>query len=75
MLKHIHIQNLVTIIKRSTIDPILLLQYSGISVLSTFYKLYAGILNNRLVTYLKDNNIYAEEQNGFRQNRSCAEYL
>ncbi len=45
------------------------------SLLSTIYKLYAGILNNRLVTYLEDNNIYAEEQNGFRQNRSCAEHV
>jgi len=61
--------------KNSTIDPRLPLQYRGISLLSTVYKLYAGILNNRLVTYLEDNNIYAEEQNGFRQNRSCAEHV
>ncbi len=52
---------------------LLTLQYHGISLLSTIYKLYAGILNNRLVTYLEDNNIYVEEQNGFRQNRSSAE--
>ncbi len=61
--------------KNSTIDPRLTLQCWGISLLSIIYKLYAGILNNRLVTYLQDNNIYAEEQNGFRQNRTCAEYV
>ncbi len=60
--------------KNSTIDPRLPLQYRGISLLTTIYKLFAGILNNRLVTYLEDN-IYAEEQNGFRQNRSCAEHV
>ncbi len=45
------------------------------SLLSTIYELNAGILNNRWVTYLEDNNIYPEEQNGFRQNRSCAEHV
>ncbi len=43
--------------------------------MSAIYKLYAGILNNRLVTYLENNNIYAEEQNGFHQNISCAEHI
>ncbi len=61
--------------KYSTIDTRLPLQYHGISLLSTIYKLYASILNNRLVTCLEDNNIYAEKQNGFRQNRSCAEHV
>ncbi len=28
-----------------------------------------------MVTYFEDNNIYAEEQNGFRQNRSFAEHV
>ncbi len=33
------------------------------------------MLNNRLVSYLKINGIYAEEQNGFRQKRSCSEHM
>ncbi len=33
--------------KNASIDPILPLQYHGISLLSTIYKLYAGILNNK----------------------------
>ncbi len=28
-----------------------------------------------MVTYLENNNIYADEQNGFCQNRSCAEHV
>ncbi len=61
--------------KNSTIDPRLPLQYRVISVLSTIYKQYAGILNNMLVTYLEDNDMYVEEQNGFCQNRSRAEHV
>ncbi len=61
--------------KSSTIDPRLPLQYRGIALLSTVYKLYASVLNNRLVTYLDKENIYAEEQNGFRKKRSCTDHV
>ncbi len=33
------------------------------------------VLNNRLVKYLEKNGLYAEEQNGFRQKRSCSEHI
>ncbi len=56
--------------KNSTIDPRLPLQYRGIAFLSTVYKLYTSILNNRLVKYLEENGLHAEEQNGFRQEQS-----
>ncbi len=39
------------------------------------YKLYTSVLNNILVKYLEENGLYAEEQNGFRQKRSCSEYI
>ncbi len=61
--------------KNSTIDPRLPMQYRGIALLSNVYKLYTAILNNRIVYHLETNNIYAEEQNGFRQNRSCSEHI
>ncbi len=32
------------------------------------------MLNNRLVSYLEINRIYAEEQTGFRQKCSCSEH-
>ncbi len=51
--------------KSSTIDPRLPLNYWGIALLSTVYKLYTLVLNNRLVSFLEINGIYAEEQNGF----------
>ncbi len=39
------------------------------------YKLYTTVLNNRLVNYLEENGLYAEEQNCFRQKRSCSEHI
>ncbi len=58
--------------KISTIDPRLPLQYRGIALLSTVYKLYTSVLNNRLVNYRDENGLYAEEQNCFWQKRSCS---
>ena len=38
-------------------------------------KLYSSILNRRLQTYLEDNHILVEEQNGFRSSRSCIDHI
>ena len=32
-------------------------------------------MNNRLVSYCEHNGIFVEEQNGFRQKRSCSEHI
>ena len=53
-------------------DP---LNYRGISLLSVPYKIYADILNQRLMKWLEQNNILVDEQNGFRQKRSCLEHI
>ena len=53
------------------IDPRTPEQYRGISLLSTISKLFTSIINNRLTRYLEDNNLYADEQNGFRGDRNC----
>ncbi len=34
-----------------------------------------GIINKRVVNYCEDNNIYENEQNGFRKKRSCEDHI
>jgi hypothetical protein len=52
-------------------DPFVPLNYRAISILSCIGKLFTCIINNRIVRYLDDQDIMVDEQNGFRQNRSC----
>lgn len=63
------------ILKDSNSDPRVPLNYRGISLLSTIYKMNSSTLNNRLVSYLEDNNLIVDEQNGFRRERSCADHV
>ncbi len=61
--------------KGSKYNPRVPLNYRGISLLPTMYKLYTSILNTRAVSWLEENNGFVEEQNGFRKDRSCMEHL
>ena len=61
--------------KNSTSDSRDPLNYRGIILASAMYKLYCGILNRRLTVWAEENNVLVEEQNGFRQNRSCIDHL
>ncbi|XP_023814791.1 uncharacterized protein LOC111947977 [Oryzias latipes] len=56
-------------------DPRVPLNYRGISLLSTVYKVFSSILNNRLSEYLETNEVLVEEQNGFRRNRACIDNI
>jgi hypothetical protein len=47
--------------KGSTIDPRVPLQYRGIALLSTVYKLYSAVLNNRIVKYCESEKLIHEE--------------
>ncbi len=38
-------------------------------------KVFTGIINNRIVCYCEENNVYEEEQNGFRKKRSCEDHI
>ena len=51
------------------------LNYRGISLLCTISKVYSSILSVRINNYCDILNIFVEEQNGFRQNRSCIDHI
>ena len=61
--------------KGSDKDPCVPLNYRGITLISCVSKVYSSILNHRLRNYCEEENIFAEEQNGFRASRSCEEHI
>ena len=61
--------------KSNKADPRLPLSYRGISLLSCLYKLYSSFINSRLQTYIENNNVLEDEQNGFREGRSCEDHI
>ncbi len=61
--------------KSSGKDPLVSLNYRGISLLSCMAKMYTSLLNNRLQNYCDDFELLADEQNGFRRSRSCLDHI
>ena len=51
------------------------LNYRGISLTCTISKLYSRILCKRITDYCDILDFLVDEQNGFRQNRSCADQI
>ncbi|XP_053387278.1 uncharacterized protein LOC128551032 [Mercenaria mercenaria] len=56
-------------------DPRVPMNYRGVSLLSCASKLYSAFMNKRLTHYLENSELLADEQNGFRKNRSCEEHV
>ncbi len=61
--------------KSKSNDPRIPLNYRGINLLSCIYKTYSTVMNKRLLSYLENNNLLCDEQNGFRSDRSCLEHI
>lgn len=61
--------------KSTTADPTDPMSYRGISLACTTYKIYCNILNDRLSSWVEDNGILADEQNGFRKKRSTSDQI
>ena len=61
--------------KSRTNDPRVPLNYRGVNLLSCIYKAYSCIINSRLSTYLEKYHLIEDEQNGFRNGRSCLEHI
>ena len=53
-------------------DPLI---YRGINLVPCIAKLFSSILDNRLTQYCDSLEIIADEQNGFRKNRSCVDHI
>jgi len=49
--------------------------YRGITLLSIVGKVYAQVINYRLMKYSEENNILVEEQGGFRPGRGCPDQI
>lgn len=63
------------ILKDQNTDKRIPLNYRGISLLSCISKLYTSFVNKRVTKYLDDNQLLADEQNGFRSNHSCEDHI
>ena len=61
--------------KSSSNDPRLPSNFRGITLMSVPCKIYCQILNTRLSSWIEEHGHIAEEQNGFRPNRSCMDHL
>ena len=56
-------------------DPRNPMNYRPITIISIPCKIYANILNNRLVKWLECNKILTDVKNGFRKDRSCQDHV
>ena len=61
--------------KNHTQDPRDPLNFRGITLACSMYKLYCSVLNARLTKWAETNELIADEQNGFRAERSCLDQL
>ena len=69
------LKSIIHPIEKSGADSLNPSDYRGISLQSVVMKVFCAVLNNRLSDYLETNNLLVEEQNGFRQDRSCQDHL
>ena len=56
-------------------DPCDVNNYSGITLVSCFSKLFTGILNNRVTKWAEHNSILSDSQFGFRKGRSTTDAI
>ena len=61
--------------KCSTSDHANPLSYRGITLAPSAYKVYCGVINDRLSDWVDDKGLMCEEQNGFRKGRSTVDHL
>ena len=55
--------------KCTTSDPRIPLSYRGIAITPVVYKVYCSLLNDRITTWSRTNNLIFEGKNGFRKGK------
>ncbi len=76
MIPHTWVRGIINPIPKSaSSDPRVPLNYRGISLLPVISKLFTALIASRVTDFLEANNILANEQNGFRPNRSCLDHI
>ncbi len=76
ILPSVWLKSIITPVPKSASkDPYVPLNYRGISLLSCVSKLFSSIINQRIQNYMENNNLFVDEQNGFRRNRSCQDHV
>jgi hypothetical protein len=68
-------QAVITLILKPDKDKSLMTSYRPISLLSCIGKILERIINKYLTEFLESNNIYMQEQTGFRKNNSTTDNL
>lgn len=63
------------ILKDASTDPRIPMNYRGVSLLSCISKIYSAFINQRITSHLDGHEVLADEQNGFRKNRSCEDHV
>lgn len=63
------------ILKDASTDPRIPMNYRGVSLLSCISKIYSAFINQRITSHLDEHEVLADEQNGFRKNRSCEDHV
>ena len=56
-------------------NPMIPLNYLGISLLSIVGKLYTSALSSHITKYLENSKKLCNKQNGFRPERSCLDHI
>ncbi|KAK3096021.1 hypothetical protein FSP39_022028 [Pinctada imbricata] len=69
------VKSVITPVPKPNMDSYNPLSYRPISLISIPCKIYADILNVRLSTWLEENELLVEEQNGFRKKWSCLDHI
>ena len=61
--------------KTTTTDRSDPLNYRGVTLTSSVYKLYCIVLNNKLSNWENEHSVIADNQNGFRKQRSTMDHI